>query len=96
MNVEVVRWLDAGEPDADGDATYVHLGDDYTFTDGDEQLRVRRYLDDPTIVIFVGITCARLRESALAEAAIQHLSAPDRPDVLCLSGSGAFEPCAMG
>src|SRR5688500_1663756 len=53
MNLTTERSNDSAEPASDGMLDYEYVGTRYVFEEGESQLILRRYDDDPTVASFL-------------------------------------------
>jgi len=91
FNVAVEHFIDAGERDAAGEYDYYYEGDVYTFDDGAERLKLRTYIESPTVASTLGLTSAALRWSTLAKGASRYLAARGITVIRALGPNGTYE-----
>ncbi|MPZ60130.1 MAG: hypothetical protein GEU93_02305 [Propionibacteriales bacterium] len=91
MRIEVAHFADDGSQESAGLYDYSYEGDTYTFSDGDERVTVRIYVDNPHEAFFMATGSGPVRQSRLAAQAVAHLSQTGVETFLYLGPSGAYE-----
>src|SRR5262245_23103945 len=95
MDVEVTHFVDASEPDANGQRDYYYEGDTYAFVGEGERLVVRTYVEDPSTGSVVK-THRQLDTSRLAPEVVGYLRSRGDRTLLCLGPSGTYEVWTQG
>lgn len=92
MDVEVAHFLDAGEKDADGLYDYYYEGDNFTFSEPEEQpLFARVYADEPTVASFGRLSCRQVAVHPLSRQAAEYLATRGVTTLRAFGPSGGYE-----
>ncbi|NNG21042.1 hypothetical protein HJ590_16025 [Naumannella sp. ID2617S] len=95
MKVTVEHFLDADEPDENGDHSYYYEGDWFTFEESGDAMNARVYIDEADVAYLRPFTCVQAQRSPLARAAAAHLRDRGVTTFKCLEPGKAYQTCPI-